>query len=169
MLYFKLDMLSSCKIRHVSSAYSRGAELVELLMSLIYIVKSRGPRTEPFIACDLQFASPLQFKILATPMQLTMSNVHSRHRSLHLCNVTHAFTSGCLQHCRGAKYMLHCFQPKTFLVWKYEMEYGGKILVWNGRFLLWNGNGMEENCQNGIWKNHLPYHTIPCPVRKIIF
>ena len=38
-----------------------------------------------------------------------------------------------------------------------------KILVWNGRFLVWNGNGMEENCQYGIWKNRLPFHSIPCP------
>ena len=36
-------------------------------------------------------------------------------------------------------------------------------LVWNGRFLVWNGNGMEENCQYGIRKNRLPFHSIPCP------
>ena len=23
--------------------------------------------------------------------------------------------------------------------------------------------GMEENCQHGIWKNRLPFHSIPCP------
>ena len=37
--------------------------------------------------------------------------------------------------------------------------------VWNGiwkKILVWNGNGMEENCQYGIWKNHLPFHSIPC-------
>ena len=33
-------------------------------------------------------------------------------------------------------------------------------LVWNGRFLVWNGNGMEENCQYGIWKIRLPYHAL---------
>ena len=55
ILYFKLDMPSSCKIRHVSSAYSLGAELVELLMSLIYIVKSRGPRTEPWETPHLMY------------------------------------------------------------------------------------------------------------------
>ena len=44
----------------------------------------------------------------------------------------------------------------TYGIWK-------KNLVWNGRFLVWNGNGMKENCQCGIWKNRLPYHTIPCP------
>ena len=54
ILYFKLDMLSSCKIRHVSSAYSLRAELVELLMSLIYIVykeqrtKNRALRNTAF-------------------------------------------------------------------------------------------------------------------------
>ena len=36
-----------------------------------------------------------------------------------------------------------------------------KILVWNERFLAWNENGMEENCQYGIWKNRLPFHTMP--------
>ena len=47
-----------------------------------------------------------------------------------------------------------------------------KILVWNGiwnrRFLVWNGNGMEENCQYGIWKNRLPFHSIPCPVHDFV-
>ena len=36
--------------------------------------------------------------------------------------------------------------------------------VWNGiwkKILVWNGNGMEENCQYGIWKNRLPFHTMP--------
>ena len=37
-----------------------------------------------------------------------------------------------------------------------------KILVWNERFLVWNGNGMEENCQYGIWKNRLPFYAMPC-------
>ena len=46
----------------------------------------------------------------------------------------------------------------------YGVEYGmemewKKILVWNG---IWNGNGMEENCRNEIWKNCLPFHTMPC-------
>ena len=26
--------------------------------------------------------------------------------------------------------------------------------------------GMEENCQYGIWKNRLPFHSTPCPVDK---
>ena len=40
-------------------------------------------------------------------------------------------------------------------------------MEWNGRFLVWNGNGMEENCQYGIWKNRLPFHPIPCPVYNL--
>ena len=51
-------------------------------------------------------------------------------------------------------------------IWKKILVWNGiwkKILVWNGRFLVWNGNGMEENCQHGIWKNRLPFHSIPCP------
>ena len=26
--------------------------------------------------------------------------------------------------------------------------------------------GMEENCQYGIWKNRLPFHSIPCPANN---
>ena len=55
-------------------------------------------------------------------------------------------------------------------IWKKILEWNGiwkKILVWNGiwngRFLVWNGNGIEENCQYGIRKNRLPFHSIPCP------
>ena len=44
-------------------------------------------------------------------------------------------------------------------IWKKILVWNGK---WNGRFLEWNGNGMEENCQNGIWKKCLPFHTMPC-------
>ena len=61
-----------------------------------------------------------------------------------------------LQICKVAKYMLHYFQSKISLVWKYGINYG--------RFLVWNG--VEENCQNGIWKNCLPFHTIPCRQHK---
>ena len=45
-------------------------------------------------------------------------------------------------------------------IWKKILVWNG---IWNGRFLVWNGNGMEENCQYGIWKNRLPFHSIPCP------
>ena len=27
--------------------------------------------------------------------------------------------------------------------------------------------GMEENCQYGIWKNRLPFHSIPCPAGRV--
>ena len=68
-----------------------------------------------------------------------------------------------LLRCKATKYTLHCFQAKISLVWNGIWK---KILVWNGiwngRFLVWNGNGMEENCRYGIWKNRLPFHTMPC-------
>ena len=54
-------------------------------------------------------------------------------------------------------------------IWKKILVWNGiwkKILVWNGRFLVRNGNGMEENCQYGIWKNRLPFHSIPCPAGR---
>ena len=46
--------------------------------------------------------------------------------------------------------------------------------VWNGiwmKILVWNGRncqcGMEMDwkkiCQYGIWKNRLPFHSVPCP------
>ena len=56
-----------------------------------------------------------------------MCNVHTKYLPLHLCIVTRTFRSGCLQHCKDAKYTLHCFQSKNFLVWKYEIEYGRKF------------------------------------------
>ena len=99
------------------------------------------------------------------PMHQTMCNVHTRYQLLHLCIVTRTFTSGCLQHRKGAKYMLHCFQSKNFFGMEVCHGLMKKILVWNGtwnrRFVVWDGNGMEENCQYGIWKNHLPFYTMP--------
>ena len=72
------------------------------------------------------------------------------------------------QRCNATKYTLHCFQSKIFFgmevwngIWKKILVWNG---IWNGRFLVWNGNGMEENCQYGIWKNRLPFHSIIlCP------
>ena len=46
------------------------------------------------------------------------------------------------------------------VIWKKILVWNG---IWNGRFLVWNGNGMEKNCRYGIWKNRLPFHSIPCP------
>ena len=107
-------------------------------------------------------------------MHLTMwYNVHTRYRLLHLCDVTRTFTSGCLQHCKGAKYTLHCFQSRIFFGMEVWNGIWKKILVWNGiwkwRFLVWNGNGMEEKCKFGIWKNRLPFHTMPCWSVCILF
>ena len=52
---------------------------------------------------------------------------------------------------------------KKILVWNgtWNGRFFGMEWIWNGRFLVWNGNGMEENCQYGIWKNRLPFHTMP--------
>ena len=77
----------------------------------------------------------------------------------------HEWLHTTLQRCKATKYTLNYFQSKISLVWNGIWK---KILVWNGiwngRFLVWNGNGMEENCQYGIWKNRLPFHSILCPV-----
>ena len=46
------------------------------------------------------------------------------------------------------------------------------IMEWNKErkiFIVWNGNGMEENCQYGIWKNHLPFHTTPWLLHALHF
>ena len=43
-------------------------------------------------------------------------------------------------------------------IWMKILVWNG---IWNGRFLVWNENGMEENCQYGIWKNHFPFRFIP--------
>ena len=48
-------------------------------------------------------------------------------------------------------------------IWKKILVWNG---IWNGRFLVWNWNGMEENCKYGIWKNRLPFHSIPCPAEN---
>ena len=47
--------------------------------------------------------------------------------------------------------------------WNMEENFG---MEWKGRFFVWNGYGREENCWNGNWKNHLPFHSIPCPAQK---
>ena len=45
-----------------------------------------------------------------------------------------------------------------YRIWKKILVWNG---IWNGRFSVWNGNGMEENCQYGIWKNRLTFHSMP--------
>ena len=76
------------------------------------------------------------------------NHVRTKFRLLHLCIVTRTFTSGCLQHCKGAKYTLHCFLPESFF-------FG---MGWN----------MEENFSME-WKKisrmeygKIIFHTMPC-------
>ena len=78
--------------------------------------------TSLYVIFGLAPQAPTQFKILATSMYQTMCNVHTRYRLLRLCIVTLNFTSGCLQHCKGAKYTLHCFQS-NFFFWYGSMEW----------------------------------------------
>ena len=46
--------------------------------------------------------------------------------------------------------------------WNIENNFS---MEWNteGKFLVWNGYEMEEILQYGIWKNRLPFHSMPCP------
>ena len=46
-------------------------------------------------------------------------------------------------------------------MWKKILQSNG---ICNERFLVWNGNGMEENCQYGIWTKLLSisFCTMPC-------
>ena len=52
--------------------------------------------------------------------------------------------------------------------WKIEENFS---MEWNMEWktLVWNGNAMEENCQYGIWKNHLPFHTMPIGLLPLPF
>ena len=48
--------------------------------------------------------------------------------------------------------------------WNMEENFS---MEWNMEYRMedfWYG--MEENCQYGIWKNRLPFHSIPCPACK---
>ena len=109
--------------------------------------------TSLYVIFGLAPQAPTQFKILATSMYQTMCNVHTRYRLLHLCIVTLTFTSGCLQHCKGAKYTLHCFQSNFFFGMEVWNGIWKKLLVWNGRKLpVWN---MEKS-------SSIPFHTMPC-------
>ena len=101
-----------------------------------------------------------------------MRNMHSRYRSLHL-NIVGA-PSRAVAYNIAKQQNIRCIASSLkFLgmevwngIWKKTLVWNGiwkKILVWNGRFLVWNGNAMEENCQYGIRKNRLPFHSIPCP------
>ena len=50
--------------------------------------------------------------------------------------------------------------------WNMEENFS---MEWNmeWKILVGNGNGMEENCQYGIWKYRLPFHSIPCPALQL--
>ena len=53
------------------------------------------------------------------------------------------------------------------LVWYGSMEWNMEenfSMEWNGRFLLWNEIKLP------VWnmENHLPFHSIPCPVNMYI-
>ena len=83
--------------------------------------------------------------------------MHTKYWLLHLSIVDAPSRAVAYNIAKAAKYTLHCFQSKIFLVWKYEMEHRRKFLYGMEDFYY----GMEENCQYVIWKNHLPFHTIP--------
>ena len=89
--------------------------------------------------------------------------MHTRYGSLHLCIVTRTFTSGCLQHCKGAKYMLYCFQSKNFLYesmeWNMEENFSMKWYVeWKIFNMEWKWNGRKLPLYN-VEKSS----SIPCP------
>ena len=79
-----------------------------------------------------------------------------------------------LQRCKATKYTLRCFQSKISLAWKYGMEYGKKILVWNGiwkKILVWNGiwngrflawNGRKLPLWNMEKSSSIPFHIMSC-------
>ena len=54
--------------------------------------------------------------------------------------------------------MTSFYSPKS-MEWNMEETFS---MEWNERFLVRNENGMAENCQYGIWKHRLPFHTMPC-------
>ena len=80
--------------------------------------------------------------------------------------------SGCLQHCLQQSSKTNVALLPVYAFFGMEVWNGiwKKVLVlnetWNGRLLVWNGNVMNENCQNGIWKNRLPFHAMPCRQHK---
>ena len=80
--------------------------------------------------------------------------MHTRYRSLHLSIV--GVPS------RAVAYNIARVQSNKIYVALFPVKNFFGIEVWNGIFLVWNGKGIKENCQYGIWKNRLPFHTMPC-------
>ena len=83
--------------------------------------------SDDIIACNLRFAPP--HPIQKPGYAYAINRVQCAYQITVVASLyCHAlFTSGCLQHSKGAKYTLHCFQSKSSLVWKYGMEYGRKL------------------------------------------
>ena len=52
------------------------------------------------------------------------------------------------------------------LVWKYGVEYGRKFQYGIEYGMKDFKNGLEENCQCGIWKNRLPFRFIQSPAHQ---
>ena len=121
------------------------------------------------IACDLRFALP------PPPIQnpgytFAWNHVHmyTRYQSMHLCIVfvTRTFTSGCLYHCKGAKYTVRCIASSLKVLWyesmkwnmeeNFSMEWNMEQKIFNMEW-KWNGRKLPE------WylKNHLASHSIP--------
>ena len=93
--------------------------------------------------------------------------MHTRYRLLHLSIVGAPLRAVAynIAKTQSSKIYVALLPVQNFFGMEVWNEIWKKILVWNeiwnGRFLVWNGNGMEENCQHGIWKNRLPLHSIP--------
>ena len=77
----------------------------------------------------------------------------------------HTLTSGCLQHCKGAKKQnIRCIASSLHFLWYGSME--------ENFSMEWN---MEENfsmewkkiASMEYEKNRLPFHSIPCPANEI--
>ena len=124
------------------------------------------------IACDLLFSPPPNPKswLLLCIKPCALCNTHTRYRLWQFSIVDApsqavAYNIAKMQSSRIDVALLPVY---TFFVMEVWNGIRKKILVWNeiwnGRLLVWNGNVMDENCQYGIWKNHLPFHAMPCPV-----
>ena len=73
-----------------------------------------------------------------------MCNMQTRYRSLHLTYGWRTFTSGCLQHCKGAKQQnIRCIASSLKFLWYGSMEWNMEenfSMEWN---MEWKIFGME--------------------------
>ena len=109
----------------------------------------------------------LNFTVYVNANLSSLNQMRTRYRSLHFCNVTRTFGVGCLLSqvttSEGTLSIttvrvIRCVAPSINALWYGSMKWNMEenfSMEWNGRFLVW-----KENCQNGIWKNHLPFHTM---------